>query len=263
MASDEAKRYFREPGTVARWWNPEDERDAHFTHFREQLHWTLARFEWVGAKVLDMGAGKGRFAIPYALASANVMAVDISAEMLAETRRRAQRAGAELQLVQADAEQLPFRADSFDIVSCMEMLMHVPRPGQAVQEAARVMRRPGSGVFSITNKWRINAVANLPVRVIRFLGLNRSAAGPQIAWYYSLGTFRRFLRDAGLDICTLQGQGLFQPGARLRITRRLTVPLIPERFARWFFLHVEPGLRQGPLVRVMGTLQATVVPESE
>lgn len=47
---NEVKRYFRDPGTMARWWKPEDERDPHFAHFREQLEWVVQRLALNGAK---------------------------------------------------------------------------------------------------------------------------------------------------------------------------------------------------------------------
>jgi 2-polyprenyl-6-hydroxyphenyl methylase/3-demethylubiquinone-9 3-methyltransferase len=259
--SDDVKEYFRRPGTVANWWNPEDERDPHFAHFREQLTWVIGQFEWQGAQVLDVGTGKGRFAVPFAVSQGRVVAVDIAAQMLAEARARARRAGVTVQLVQSDAERLPFRSASFDVVSCMEMLMHVPRPQRAITEVARVMHPAGRGVLSITNKWRLNALADLPVTLARTLRLNRMPAGPRIAWYYSARTFRRFVRAAGLHVDCLRGQGLLQSGARLRLTRHRSLPLVHPGFARWFFSRVEPGLRQGPLLRVMGTIQATVSSE--
>ncbi len=257
------KRYFRDPGTVARWWNPEDERDPHFAHFREQLEWVVQQFDWQGALVLDVGTGKGRFAIPFALERGQVTATDISAEMLSVARQRAQQAGAVASFVQGDAERLPFRSGAFDIVSCMEMLMHVPDPQRAIAEAARVMCPGGEAALSITNKWRINALADLPVALARALRLNRSPGGPQIAWYYSTKTFKRFLRRAGLRIRHLRGQGLFQAGARLPVTRRFSIPLVPRAFADWFFARVEPPLREGPLLGVMGTIMAIAVAEGE
>ena len=260
---DEVKHYFQRQGTVARWWHPEDQRDPHFANFREQLEWVVRRFDWRGERVLDVGTGKGRFAIPFACEGAEVIAMDISGEMLVEARQRAQQAGVVPLFVQGDAESLPFPKGSFDVVSCMEALMHVPHPQRAVAEVARVARPGGRAVFSMTNKWRINALASLPVALARALRLNRTPAGPQIAWYYSTRTFKTFLRREGLRICCLRGQGLFQPGARLPLTRRFSIPLVPRAFADWSFAHLEPPLREGPLLHVMGTVMAIAAAEDE
>ena len=75
-----------------------------------------------------------------------------------------------------------------------------------------------------------------------------------------LDLVKRFLREARLRCVSFRGQGLFQAGSRLRLTRRVSLPLVPHRFQRWFFRKVEPALREGPLLRVMGTLQARVAP---
>jgi len=261
--ADEVKRYFQRQGTVARWWNPEDRQDPHYAHFREQLEWTVRQFDWQGKRVLDVGTGKGRFAIPFAQEGAEVIGLDISSEMLAEAQRRAREAGVAVQLIQGDAERLPFPKGAFDIVSCMEALMHVPHPQEAVMEAARVVRPGGQVIFSMTNKWRINALAGLPMALARALRLSKSPAGPQIVWYYSTRTFKAFLRRAGLRIRRLRGQGLFQAGARLPLTRRFSIPLVPRLFADWFFARLEPPLRESPLLHVMGTVMAIAVAEDE
>jgi len=258
---DEVKSYFKRQGTVVRWWNPEDERDPHFAHFREQLEWTVRQFDWQGKRVLDVGTGKGRFAIPFARQGAEVVAMDISGEMLLEARRRARQSGVQPHLVLGDAENLPFARNAFDVVSCMEALMHVPHPQRAVAEVARVTRPGGQTVFSMTNKYRINALTNLPVALARALRLNRTPPGPRIVWYYSTRTFQAFLRRAGLKIRRLRGLGLFQAGARLPLTRRHSIPLVPRPFADWFFTHVEPRLREGPLLHVMGTIIAIAAVE--
>jgi 2-polyprenyl-6-hydroxyphenyl methylase/3-demethylubiquinone-9 3-methyltransferase len=258
--SPEVKHYFRDPGTVVRWWNPEDSGDPHFDHFKEQLSWVMSQYAWSGARVLDVGTGKGRFSIPYAQEQARVVAMDLSAEMLQEACRRARGMGAKPGFVLGDAEHLPFPKGAFQIVSCMEMLMHVPDPQAVILEVARVMDPDGGGLLSITNKWRLNSVAGLPVSLARGLRLNRTPKLPTIAWYYSARTFKQFLSKAGLRILSFRGQGLFQAGAHLRLTRRFSVPLVPPRFRKWFFRRVEPALREGPLLRVMGTLMARVVP---
>jgi len=258
--SPAVKHYFRDPGTVVRWWNPEDSGDPHFDHFKEQLSWVMGQFVWCGALVLDVGTGKGRFSIPYAQEQARVVAMDLSTEMLLEARQRSRNVGATPAFVLGDAEHLPFAERAFEIVSCMEMLMHVPDPQAVIREVARVMHPDGGGLLSITNKWRLNAVAGLPVRLARALRLNRTPKGPTIAWYYGARTFKQFLERASLRVLSFRGQGLFQAGADLRLTRRFSVPLVPPRFRQWFFRRVEPAWREGPLSPLMGTLMARVVP---
>ena len=90
------------------------------------------------ARVLDVGAGTGAFAVRVAAATgAAVTAVDSSAAMVAP----AQAAG--LDAIEADARALPAPAAAFDCVVANWMLYHVPDRDQAIAEAARVLRPEG------------------------------------------------------------------------------------------------------------------------
>ena len=69
-----------------------------------------------GMRVLDVAAGTGNASIPAARAGADVTASDLTPELLDAGRRRAQAAGVAITWVQADAEDLPFDDESFDVV---------------------------------------------------------------------------------------------------------------------------------------------------
>lgn len=100
-----------------------------------------------GARVLDVGCGAGHDTLVMAErvdGGGLVVGVDLSATMLAETRRRA--AGVPVLLCRADAQALPFRAGAFDACALRAVLIHTPDPGQAVVEAMRVLR-PGGQVL--------------------------------------------------------------------------------------------------------------------
>lgn len=95
-----------------------------------------------GARVLDLPAGTGRFIGILRARGARVHAVDISEDMLAELRRAWPEAGDELVVERADAEALPYAADTFDYVVCWR-LMHLLPPGideRILRELARVCR---------------------------------------------------------------------------------------------------------------------------
>lgn len=70
-----------------------------------------------GQRVLDVAAGSGNVALRAAEAGAQVVASDLAPENLAAGRREARTRGLELEWVDADAEALPFAADSFDVVT--------------------------------------------------------------------------------------------------------------------------------------------------
>ncbi len=104
-----------------------------------------------GHRVLDVAAGSGNAAIPAALTGADVVASDMTPELLDAGRRRAEELGVELTWDQADAEALPYDDDSFDrVLSCVGV-MFAPHHQDSADELTRVCRPGGSiGLISWT-----------------------------------------------------------------------------------------------------------------
>jgi SAM-dependent methyltransferase len=96
-----------------------------------------------GDRVLDVAAGSGNAAIPAALAGADVVASDLTPELLDRGRALATGAGAQLEWRVADAEALPFEADSFDVVLSCVGVMFAPHHQRAADELVRVSRPGG------------------------------------------------------------------------------------------------------------------------
>jgi SAM-dependent methyltransferase len=94
-------------------------------------------------RALDVGTGTGALAFALAPRVREVVAVDSDAAMLAQARAGAP---ANVELVEAGAERLPFDDASFDFVGTLRTLHHVRRPELAVAELTRVAR-PGAVVF--------------------------------------------------------------------------------------------------------------------
>jgi SAM-dependent methyltransferase len=102
-----------------------------------------------GMRVLDVATGTGNAAIPAALAGAVVTAVDLTPEMFAVARSRADAAGVQVDWVEADAEDLPYDDDSFDVVLSAIGVMFAPDHDRAASELVRVCR-PG-GTIALAN----------------------------------------------------------------------------------------------------------------
>jgi ubiquinone/menaquinone biosynthesis C-methylase UbiE len=104
-----------------------------------------------GDRVLDVAAGSGNAAIPAAQAGANVVACDLTPELLEAGRAQAAQLGAELQWRQADAEALPFPDGEFDTVMSCVGVMFAPHHQASGGELVRVCRPGGTiGLLSWT-----------------------------------------------------------------------------------------------------------------
>lgn len=97
-----------------------------------------------GMKVLDVAAGTGNAAIPAAAAGADVIASDLTPELFDAGRKRAQSEGVQLKWVEADAENLPFEDESFDVVMSSIGAMFAPHHEKVAHELVRVCRSGGT-----------------------------------------------------------------------------------------------------------------------
>jgi ubiquinone/menaquinone biosynthesis C-methylase UbiE len=112
-----------------------------------------------GMRVLDVAAGTGNAALPAAQAGANVTASDLTPELLQAGRRRAEAEGLELEWAAADAENLPFEDESFDVVMSSIGAMFAPHHQDVADELVRVCRPGGTiGLLSWTPEGMIGAL---------------------------------------------------------------------------------------------------------
>ena len=112
-----------------------------------------------GMRVLDVAAGTGNASLPAAERGAEVVASDLTPELLDAGRRVAQDRGLELQWVQADAEHLPFADASFDVVMSSIGAMFAPHHQDVADELVRVCRPGGTvGLLSWTPDGMLGAL---------------------------------------------------------------------------------------------------------
>ena len=107
--------------------------DVHLEHLRRFVH--------AGDRVLDVGAGPGRFTIELARIGAEITVADLSPGQLELNRERVAAEGLAEQIVE-DMTKFPFESDSFDSVTFIANLNHVPRSmrDQELAEAFRCLR---------------------------------------------------------------------------------------------------------------------------
>lgn len=133
-----------------RWWDPEGpQRPLHELN-PARLGYVAERCPLHGASVLDVGCGAGLLSEALAREGADVIALDLAPELIDIAQLHLLESGLKVdyRLVSVEdlAEQMPGR---FDVITCMEMLEHVPDPGSILGACARLLR-PGGRLFVST-----------------------------------------------------------------------------------------------------------------
>jgi ubiquinone/menaquinone biosynthesis C-methylase UbiE len=108
-------------------------------------------------KILDVGCGTGTMGLVLAQMRYHVIGIDISEEMIAKARKKAEEGGIAITLISADAECLPFEDGSFDAVVTRHLLWTIPCPDIALREWHRVLV-PGGRVIIIDGVWNDGAL---------------------------------------------------------------------------------------------------------
>jgi 2-polyprenyl-6-hydroxyphenyl methylase/3-demethylubiquinone-9 3-methyltransferase len=137
-----------------RWWDPESE-------FRPLHQINPLRLDWIdglaalrGKRVVDVGCGGGILAESMAQRGGDVLGIDLATKPLRVAQLHAIESGARgiayrEVAVEALAAEMPTQ---FDVVTCMEMLEHVPDPGSVVASCARLVKPGGWAFFSTINR---------------------------------------------------------------------------------------------------------------
>jgi 2-polyprenyl-6-hydroxyphenyl methylase/3-demethylubiquinone-9 3-methyltransferase len=137
-----------------RWWDPTSEfRPLHEINPLRLAHIERLASGLAGKRVLDVGCGGGILAEAMAQRGANVTGIDLAEKPLkvAMLHRLETGSAVDYRLVAAEAlaEESP---ESFDVVTCMEMLEHVPDPASIVRACARLAKPGGCVFFSTINR---------------------------------------------------------------------------------------------------------------
>ena len=197
-----------------------------------------------GIRALEVGCGTGIFLEAAATTGADIIALDLSADLLAQARARVAAAG-KVRLSRGNAEQMPFRAGSFDAAYGSSILHHL-NIDAALAEVHRVLRPGGRIVFAEPN------ILNPQVAVMFHLGLTKKYFGvspDEMA--FSRFRAAKALRDAGFTEIAVKPFDFLHPStparvmdAVARVGRALeAVPLLREIAGSMMITAMKPRAR--------------------
>ncbi|MBH9309575.1 bifunctional 2-polyprenyl-6-hydroxyphenol methylase/3-demethylubiquinol 3-O-methyltransferase UbiG [Pseudomonas aeruginosa] len=133
-----------------RWWDRESEFKPLHDINPLRVNWIDERAGLAGKKVLDIGCGGGILSEAMAQRGANVPGIDMGEAPLAGARRHQLESGVAVDYRQITAEQMAEEMPGqFDVVTCLEMLEHVPDPASVIRACHRLVK-PGGQVFLST-----------------------------------------------------------------------------------------------------------------
>ena len=138
---------------ASRWWDPNSE-------FKPLHEINPLRLEYIdaiaglqGKKVLDVGCGGGILAESMAARGAEVTGIDMGETNLAVARLHLLESGENVEYQRIPAEELANEMPAhYDVVTCMEMLEHVPDPASVISACARLVKPGGHVFFSTLNR---------------------------------------------------------------------------------------------------------------
>lgn len=138
---------------AARWWDPESEFKPLHDINPVRVDYLRRRLPLDGARVLDVGCGGGLLSEALAREGARVTGIDMGETPLAVARLHLHESGLEVDYQQATAEAFAeHHPGTFDLVTCLEVLEHVPDPASTVAACARLAKPGGLVVFSTLNR---------------------------------------------------------------------------------------------------------------
>lgn len=138
---------------ATRWWDA----DGEFRPLHEinplRLDWIRQKADLKDARVVDIGCGGGILTESMAGCGAAVTGIDMAEGPLAVARLHKIESGVDVDYQQIAAEEFAARhLGEFDVVTCLEMLEHVPSPASIVESVAKLLRPGGHAFFSTINR---------------------------------------------------------------------------------------------------------------
>jgi 2-polyprenyl-6-hydroxyphenyl methylase/3-demethylubiquinone-9 3-methyltransferase len=170
-----------------------------------RLDWIAAQAPLAGKRVVDVGCGGGILSDSMARRGANVLGIDLAVKALSVARLHALEAGTPaIEYREVAAEALAAESPAaFDVVTCMEMLEHVPDPASVVQACATLVK-PGGWVFFSTINRNAKAFA-FAILGAEYLLKLLPRGTHEYARFVRPGELAHWSRESGLDLVGFRG----------------------------------------------------------
>ena len=187
-----------------RWWDPTSEFKPLHAINPLRLGWIESITNLQGKRVLDVGCGGGILAESIYKAGATVTGIDLSSKALKVAELHQLESGTSVRYLTISAEDLAKEeSQSYDVVTCMEMLEHVPDPSSVVQACAKLCKPGGHIFFSTLNR---NPKSYLFAIIGAEYILQLLPKGThQYEKFIKPSELAQFTRAAGLEVIELKG----------------------------------------------------------
>ena len=191
-------------GLAQTWWDPNGEMAPLHVINPVRLRYVQQRRKLAGLKVVDVGCGGGILSESMAAAGAEVLGIDLAEDSLQVAEQHANENAVSLAYRKITVEELAeAQSGQFDVVTCMEMLEHVPDPASVIQACAR-LAKPGGDVFFSTLNRNPKSYALSILGAEYILGLLPRGTH-DYAKFIKPSELERWARDAGLSLADVSG----------------------------------------------------------
>jgi 2-polyprenyl-6-hydroxyphenyl methylase/3-demethylubiquinone-9 3-methyltransferase len=210
-----------------RWWDPNGPQKALHALNPARLGYVAERAQLRGAAVLDVGCGGGLLSEALAQAGATVTAIDLAPNLLRVARLHGLETAQQQPGIKVDYREMPVerlaeeQPASFDAITCMEMLEHVPEPASIINACATLLK-PGGRLFLSTLN-RTPAAFALAIVGAEYVARVLPKGTHQYRDFIRPSELARWLRDAGLELEDVSGL-MYEPWRnRARVVPRTDI----------------------------------------
>ncbi|CAD1792448.1 3-demethylubiquinone-9 3-methyltransferase [Xanthomonas arboricola pv. juglandis] len=205
-----------------RWWDADGPQKPLHALNPVRLDYVSARLGLAGARVLDVGCGGGLLSESMARLGAQVTAIDLAPELVKVARLHSLESGVQVDYrVQSVEDLAAEQPGSFDAVTCMEMLEHVPDPTAIIRACASLLR-PGGKLFLSTLN-RTPAAFALAVVGAEYIARLLPRGTHHYKDFIKPAELAAWLRSAELQLADVSGM-LYEPWRnRARLSSRTEV----------------------------------------